>query len=114
MTKPKNPSGKEPSKTLRGAPLQNGPGKGRPKGTPNKVTAALKDMILGALADAGEELEPGGGGQAYLKAQALNNPKAFLPLVGKVLPHDVRLSNPEGDDLSISVSFVHPEKPKRS
>ena len=110
MSKPKT----KPSKMQGSAgKLPPNAGKGRKKGVPNKVTAALKDMILGALADAGEELEPGGGGQAYLKAQALNNPKAFLPLVGKVLPHDVRLSNPEGDDLSISVSFVHPEKPKR-
>ena len=53
-------------------------GKGRTKGTPNKISAALKDMILGALDDA--------GGRAYLKDQALNNPTAFMTLIGKVLP----------------------------
>lgn len=51
---------------------------GRVKGTPNKVTAALKDMILGAL-DAK-------GGQAYLERQAEENPTAFMTLIGKVLP----------------------------
>ena len=38
----------------------------------------LKDMILGALSDA--------GGQAYLARQAEENPGPFLTLVGKVLP----------------------------
>lgn len=51
---------------------------GRIKGTPNKQTTALKDMILGALDDA--------GGQRYLLKQATENPTAFLTLVGKVLP----------------------------
>lgn len=51
---------------------------GRKKGTPNKITKALKDMILGALDDA--------GGQDYLARQASENPGAFMTLVGKVLP----------------------------
>jgi hypothetical protein len=53
-------------------------GKGRVAGTPNKATKALKDMILGALDQA--------GGQDYLVAQAAANPGVFLTLVGKVLP----------------------------
>lgn len=53
-------------------------GQGRPKGTPNKITKQLKDMILGALDDA--------GGQEYLKRQAEENPGPFLALIGKVLP----------------------------
>ena len=53
-------------------------GMGRVKGVPNKVTKQLKDMILGALSDA--------GGQKYLMEQAAANPSAFLTLVGKVLP----------------------------
>ena len=53
-------------------------GKGRPKGAVNKNTAALKDMILGALSKA--------GGEDYLKRQAEANPGPFMALVGKVLP----------------------------
>jgi hypothetical protein len=54
---------------------------GRQAGTPNKVTAKLKDMILTALDEAHED-----GAVAYLKAQAAASPTAFLTLVGKVLP----------------------------
>ena len=51
---------------------------GRKKGTPNKLSGEVKEMILGALEDV--------GGQAYLARQADENPTAFLTLVGKVLP----------------------------
>ncbi len=56
-------------------------GKGRPKGSKNKVTADVKAMILGALSKA--------GGEQYLLEQAKANPNAFLTLVGKVLPKEV-------------------------
>jgi hypothetical protein len=54
---------------------------GRAKGTPNKMTKALKDMILQAL--------DGAGGVEYLKRQATENPGPFMTLVGKVLPLQV-------------------------
>lgn len=54
------------------------PGPGRPAGLPNKLTKALKEMILGALDDV--------GGQQYLRKQAKENPAAFMTLLGKVLP----------------------------
>lgn len=57
---------------------------GRPKGSPNKTTAAVKDMILQALNEAHKD-----GGVAYLKQQADKNPTAFLTLVGKVIPLQV-------------------------
>lgn len=56
-------------------------GKGRKKGVPNKVTGALKEMILSALSTA--------GGEDYLVKQSSENPTAFLTLVGKVLPMTV-------------------------
>lgn len=54
---------------------------GRKKGTPNKHTVALKDMILNTLDKA--------GGEEYLLEQAQEDPKTFLQLVGKVLPLQV-------------------------
>lgn len=55
---------------------------GRQKGTPNKFTGELREMILGALDDA--------GGQKYLKQQARDNPTAFLALVGRTLPKEIK------------------------
>lgn len=57
-------------------------GGGRPKGSTNKNTAEIKDMIRGALNDA--------GGQKYLCSQAKSNPVAFMGLIGKIIPQDVR------------------------
>jgi hypothetical protein len=76
---------------------------GRKKGTPNKVTGELKDMILQALGRA--------GGVTYLTARAKDNPAAFLTLVGKVLPLQVTGKDgkpliPEG-----GVTFVVREQP---
>jgi hypothetical protein len=68
-------------------------GKGRPKGAKNKMTAALKDMILGALDEA--------GGQEYLVEQARKNPAAFLTLLGKVLP--LQVAGSESGPIEISV-----------
>ena len=68
-------------------------GKGRVKGSVNKNTGAIKDMILTALSDA--------GGSDYLLARA-NDPKtasAFLGLVGKVLP--MQVTGADGNPLNI-------------
>ena len=55
-------------------------GKGRPRGAANRVTKDLREMILGALDDA--------GGQDYLAEQAHKNPAAFLALVARLLPRE--------------------------
>ena len=55
---------------------------GRKKGTPNKTTALLKDAILTAAEEAGDE----DGMIGYLKKQAGENPAAFMALLGRVLP----------------------------
>lgn len=51
---------------------------GRQKGTPNKTTGELKDMILQALANE--------GGVKYLRQVAKEDMKAFCSLIGRVLP----------------------------
>lgn len=57
---------------------------GSRKGKPNKATAAIKEMIEGALHDV--------GGKRYLAEQAIENPSAFMGLLGKILPKDINLS----------------------
>ena len=67
------------------------PGAGRKKGVPNKYTADIKSMVLGAL-DAK-------GGQAYLERQADENPVAFMGLIGKILP--TQLTGPDDGPVQI-------------
>jgi len=78
---------------------------GRKKGTPNKLTKTLKDMILGALDDA--------GGQAYLTKQAKENPNAFLALAGKVLPLQIQgdKENPLRTITEVRETIVDPGHP---
>lgn len=54
---------------------------GSRKGIPNKTTAQVKDMIMEALHKA--------GGVKYLVKQAEQEPKAFMALIGRVLPMQV-------------------------
>ena len=54
---------------------------GRVAGTPNKLSADLRAMILNALSTA--------GGEQYLARQANENPGAFMTLLGKILPTQV-------------------------
>jgi hypothetical protein len=56
-------------------------GPGRPKGTHNKITREIKEMVTTALGNA--------GGVKYLTKQAKENPTAFLTLVGKIIPLQV-------------------------
>lgn len=75
-------------------------GKGRVKGSQNKVTREVKTMVLQALDQA--------GGVAYLKRCA-ENPKlagAFLTLLGKVIP--LQVTGPGGGPLQ-SVSMTPDE-----
>lgn len=69
-------------------------GKGRRKGSQNKATKALKDMILQAL----DEAHPDGGVE-YLKKQALEQPVAFMTLIGKVLPMQVAGAGENGEHI---------------
>ena len=76
-------------------------GKGRPKGSPNKVGKLLKDMILAALDES--------GGVDYLSVQARDNPTAFLTLVGKVLPLQVAGSMDHNVKVSGALAWKPPQ-----
>lgn len=78
---------------------------GRPKGSPNKITRELREMILGALADK--------GGQEYFAKQADENPTAFMTLLGKILPTQVTGLNDGPLRLEAVVSLAPEEAYKR-
>ena len=56
-------------------------GRGRPKGSKNKVTRDIKQAVLQAFEE--------GGGVEYLKTQMTENPTAFLTLLGKIIPTQI-------------------------
>jgi hypothetical protein len=62
---------------------------GRAKGTPNALTASIKDAIHNAF----EEL----GGTSYLVHVGRSDPRTFCALLGKLLP--TKLSNADGSPL---------------
>lgn len=63
-------------------------GKGRPKGATNKMTRTIKAAIEEAFTKA--------GGAEYLARMAEEQPTAFMTLLGKVLPTQLDVSNPDG------------------
>lgn len=54
---------------------------GRQAGTPNKLTREMREMLLEALDRA--------GGVEYLAKQAIESPRAFMSLLGKLIPRPV-------------------------
>ena len=74
---------------------------GKPKGTPNKITVALREAILAAGEAAGGE----GGLTSYLTRLALENSSAYAGLLAKVLP--TTLSTPDSHGgVGVEVRFV--------
>lgn len=76
---------------------------GRQRGTPNKVTKDVRQMVLAALNTA--------GGEGYLLAQSKENPAAFMTLVGKCLPKDVNVTGEV--TTSGTVHFVGTDAPTK-
>ncbi len=73
---------------------------GRKPGTPNKLTAQLKEMILEAAEQAGDDMG-GGGTVKYLRMQATLQPAAFMSLLGKVLP--MQVTGEDGGPLQVVI-----------
>jgi hypothetical protein len=81
---------------------------GRPKGSPNKMTALLKDAILQAAERAGGKE----GVVGYLTKQATESPGPFLSLLGKVLP--TQLTGPSGGPIQhrVNIAFISATAPQ--
>ncbi len=57
-------------------------GKGRKKGVPNRITRTVREALEAAFHEAGAE--------EYLLRQAEANPQAFMGLLAKLLPSEIR------------------------
>jgi len=74
---------------------------GRPKGSQNKVTVALKEAILQAGEIAGGEE----GLVGYLSRLAVENSSAYAGLLGKILPSVLRTDESDGGPVT-EIRFV--------
>ena len=79
-------------------------GAGRPRGSKNKISLALKEMILGALDRV--------GGEEYLARLAIENSSAFASLLGKVLPTTLAAASESDGEIrklvEVKLSVVQP------
>jgi hypothetical protein len=82
----------QPARSATPASFRGGarPGAGRPRGVPNKVTQAFRDVLLRAVSEVGSSREvskDGGDGLlAYLKVAAVKQENTTLMLLGRILP----------------------------
>ena len=69
---------------------ESGNSTGRPKGTPNRTTADVKQALLNAFDDA--------GGEAWLVKLAKSEPRVFATLLSKLIPRELeaRINGGEG------------------
>lgn len=79
---------------------------GRQKGTPNKVSRAVKDDVIAVF----ERL----GGVEHMEEWARNNPGDFYKTLFKALvPRPMEVSGPEGGPLEVTertIKFIEPGK----
>ena len=62
---------------------------GRKKGVPNKLTGVLKDAILLAAEQVGEDGRGNDGLVGYLRKIARTQPKTYAALLGRLLPYQI-------------------------
>lgn len=71
-------------------------GRGRKKGEVNKTTRVLKEAILLAAQETGQDGKGKGGLTGYCRFLAAKEPKAFATLLGRVLPLQVEGTGADG------------------
>lgn len=73
-------------------------GLGRQKGTPNKLTKTLKEMLIASLDDV--------GGREYFKRQAEENPNAYMTLIGKLIPNELKAEIDAKTDSTLTINIM--------
>ena len=70
------------------------PGAGRKPGSRNLTSQKLKEIVFEALQ------QQDGGAIGYLRKQAIQEPRAFMALIGKLLP--TQITGEDGDPVRIT------------
>lgn len=82
---------------------------GRPKGVPNKTTGILREALLIAATNAGDNIKVNGkktnsGMVGYLTQQAEKNPRSFMTMLSKVLP--MQLTGADDGPIKAETSII--------
>ena len=80
----------------------------RKKGTQNKITQDLRKGIVEGAAEHGEDGKGKGGLVGYLEFCARKHPKAYLGLLGKLLPYNLAADIKEGTTAIFEIVAVPP------
>jgi len=91
------------------APKGTKPPGGSRKGCPNRTTTVLKDAIMLAAEQVGEDGKGTDGLVGYLRRVATEDVKAFAGLLGKVLP--MQITGAEGRTLAQELGSLPKEIP---
>ncbi len=76
-------AGKQPTRTGKGKSVKGqANGGGRPKGSVNRVTKAVKEALRASL-------EAGDGAEAFFLGLKRDDPKTYAGLIGKLIPNEV-------------------------
>jgi hypothetical protein len=96
--------GLQPAKARENYPFKDPAkrGKGRPLGSVNRYTGALKELFLQAVDEVGDcqklgpngETDGKGGALAYLKVCAVTERKTFLTVMARLLPITIKQAPP--------------------
>lgn len=73
-------------------------GRGRPKGSQNKVTLKVKEAMMEAFEKA--------GGVQYLVALAHEDPRTFCTLLGKMIPVETDITSSDGTLQPVTIQVV--------
>lgn len=79
------------------------PNSGRKKGVPNKLTQSIREAIEASFDKV--------GGADYLAKMAMENPSAYMVLLGKVLPAHMNIQTDTGP-IELVVTRVNANKPE--
>ena len=106
---PLGPNTGKPLSGAAAAAVNGKPGPGRPKGCLNKVSREVADMVKDALecsileakgASPAKLLAKYDGGTAYLIQRSKQQPNAFLSLVAKLMPQQIKADVNVNTDLA--------------
>lgn len=78
-------------------------GAGRPVGANGKINKLIREAVLEAADNVGSDGKGKGGIVGYLEKRALDQPQAFMGLLGRAMPMQVE-GNGEDGEIKISIT----------